>query len=92
MLRARSEVSQFAVSLWVEVLANPHAAVISDHAELIQIVVKKWLDVFIVFSVWFNFLSENWLFCLQIWCFVVFKWEQHSLVAWVIEQRNVLYI
>ncbi|EFO24354.2 hypothetical protein LOAG_04131 [Loa loa] len=41
MLQARGEVSHLAISLWVEILANPHTAVISDFAHLIQTVVNK---------------------------------------------------
>ncbi|VDK86514.1 unnamed protein product, partial [Onchocerca ochengi] len=41
MLEARGEVSHLAVSLWVEILANPHTAVISDFAYLIETVVNK---------------------------------------------------
>uniref|UniRef100_A0A0R3RYZ8 USP domain-containing protein n=1 Tax=Elaeophora elaphi TaxID=1147741 RepID=A0A0R3RYZ8_9BILA len=40
MLQGRAEVSHLAVSLWVEILANPHTAVISDFAHLIQTVTK----------------------------------------------------
>ncbi|MCP9265238.1 Bm2, isoform a [Dirofilaria immitis] len=43
MLQARGEVSHLAVSLWVEILANPHTPVISDFAYLIETVVNKWL-------------------------------------------------
>lgn len=43
MLQGRAEVSHLAISLWVEILANPHTAMISDFAHLIQIVVNKWL-------------------------------------------------
>ncbi|KAL3990716.1 Ubiquitin carboxyl-terminal hydrolase family protein [Acanthocheilonema viteae] len=41
MLQARTEVSHLAVSLWVEILANPHTTLISDFAHLIQTVVNK---------------------------------------------------
>ncbi|KAM3727860.1 putative ubiquitin carboxyl-terminal hydrolase FAF-X [Dirofilaria immitis] len=41
MLQARGEVSHLAVSLWVEILANPHTPVISDFAYLIETVVNK---------------------------------------------------
>ncbi|VIO89329.1 Uncharacterized protein BM_BM2 [Brugia malayi] len=41
MLQARAEVSHLAISLWVGILANPHTAVISDFANLIQTVVNK---------------------------------------------------
>ncbi|VDK83254.1 unnamed protein product [Litomosoides sigmodontis] len=41
MLQGRAEVSHLAISLWVEILANPHTAMISDFAHLIQIVVNK---------------------------------------------------
>ncbi|CAG9536041.1 unnamed protein product [Cercopithifilaria johnstoni] len=41
MLQGRAEVSHLAISLWVEILANPHTAMISDFAHLIQTVVSK---------------------------------------------------
>lgn len=44
MLQGRAEVSHLAISLWVEILANPHTTMISDFAHLIQTVVNKWLD------------------------------------------------
>lgn len=55
MLQARGEVSHLAVSLWVEILANPHTAVISDFAHLIQTVVNKWLGALRMFG------SFSWL-------------------------------
>lgn len=42
MLQARNTVSRLATLLWVDILSNPHTAVISDFAHLIQMVVGKW--------------------------------------------------
>ncbi|VDM98498.1 unnamed protein product [Thelazia callipaeda] len=42
MLQGRAQVSQMAISLWVETLANPHTSVIADFASLIQAVINNF--------------------------------------------------